>query len=494
VPLDPRTPVLIGAGQVTHRADNLDDARSPVALMADAVRAAADDAGLGAVPDVDSIRVVRSLSWRYRDPARFVAEELGIATRETAETTDGGNSPQTLVNLTSLAIQAGELDLAVLCGGEAWRTRVRAKQAGRLLWSKVPEDVHPDRILGKDLVMSAPEEAARGIQEPVQLYPMFESALRAAAGESVEAHQVRISELWSRFSSVAASNPYAWVRTAMTAEEIRTPGPRNRMIGFPYPKVMNSNNDVDQAAALLLCSAEKAEALGVPRERWVFPRAGTDCHEHLYVSERWTYTDTPAIRLGGRRALELAGIGIDDVEVVDLYSCFPSAVQLGAASLGLSLDRQLTRTGGLSFAGGPWNDYVMHAIATVVGDLRERPGAWGLVWANGGYATKHAFGVYSTEPPSSGFRHEDPQDEIDALPRRALASPAEAAGPATIEAYTVMHDRDGTPALAIAACLLADGRRAGGTSRDGSTAAALCVGEWVGRAAELDAEGTLHPS
>ncbi|MFM7534259.1 MAG: acetyl-CoA acetyltransferase [Acidimicrobiales bacterium] len=489
--LDPRTPVIIGVGQVVQHVDALEDARSPVGLMADAVRAAASDAGLGAVPDVDSVRVVRSLSWKYRDPARFAAAELGIDTRETVETTDGGNSPQTLVNTTALAIAAGELDLAVLCGGEAWRTRVRAKQAGVQLWPKVEPDVRPDRVLGKDLDMNHPDEVARGLQMPVQIYPMFETALRAAAGEGVEEHQVKVSELWSRFSEVASRNPYAWVRRHLTPEEIRTPGPRNRMIGFPYPKYMNSNNDVDQSAAVLICSVAKAEALGIRRDRWVFPHAGTDCHEHLFVSHRWNYAETPAVRLGGRRALELAGIGIDDVEIVDLYSCFPSAVQLGAASLGLPLDRQLTRTGGLSFAGGPWNDYVMHSIATVVSELRERPGARGLVWANGGFVTKHAFGVYSTEPPAAGFRHDDPQEAIDALPRRVLARTSDAAGAATVEAYTVMHDRDGDPEQAFAACLLADGRRAWGTARDRGLAAAMCEGEWVGRSVTLDEAGTL---
>src|SRR5262249_6662844 len=155
----------------------------------------------------------------------------------------------------------------------------------------------------------------------------------------------------------------------------------------------NSNNDVDQGAAIVMCSVGRARELGIPDDRFVFPLSGSDCHEHKYVSQRWTFADTPAIALGGQRALAAAGGGIDDIGIVDLYSCFPSAVQLGARSLGLSLDRQLTRTGGLAFAGGPWNNYVMHSIATVVSELREQPGAKGLVWANGGYCTKHAFGV-----------------------------------------------------------------------------------------------------
>jgi acetyl-CoA C-acetyltransferase len=490
--IDPRAPVLVGVGQVTDRANSVEDGREPVDLMCEAIERAAADAGLAGVPQPDSIRVVSLLSWRYRDPARFIADRLGLTPKETAYTTAGGNSPQTLVNTSAAEIQRGELDLAILTGGESWRTRMRARRSGtELPWPVVPEDVAPTRMLGKDLEMNHPAEAARGIVMPVQVYPMFETAIRAAAGEGVDEHQVKVSELWARFSAVASANPYAWVQSAKSAEEIRTAGPDNRMIGFPYPKFMNSNNDVDQSAALIICSVEKARSLGIPEDRWVFVHSGADCHEHKFISERWTFSETPAIARGGRAALELAGIDIDDVEIVDLYSCFPSAVQLGARSLGLGLDRQLTRTGGLPFAGGPWNNYVMHAIASVVTDVRERPGSHGFVWANGGYATKHAFGVYGTEAHPEGFRHTSPQDEIDALPRRSLAEPESAAGPATIEAYTVMHDRDGRPETAIAACLLADGRRAWGTSGDAGLAAAMCDGEWVGRAAELSADGTL---
>lgn len=491
--LDPRTPVLVGAGQFLHRATGLDDALDPVALMAEAVRAAAADAGLASVPAADSIRVVGLLSWRYGDPAWVLAQELGLSPRETAVTTMGGNSPQTLVNGTALEIQRGELDLAILTGGEAWRTRMRArKQDVELDWPKAPDD-QVARLLGEDLDMTHPDERARGLMMPVQVYPMFETAIRAAAGRSVEDHQALVAGLWSRFSEVAAANPYAWLREARSPEELLATGPQNRMIGFPYPKYMNSNNDVDMGAALIMCSAEKAAALGIPRDRWVFPQSGTDCHEHQFISNRWSFSETPAIALGGRMALDLAGTTIDEVEIVDLYSCFPSAVQLGAQSLGLPLDRQLTRTGGLAFAGGPWNNYVMHAIATVMNDLREQPGTTGLVWANGGYATKHAFGVYRTTPPAGGFQHAYPQDVIDAMPRRELAAPADAAGDATIEAYTVMHSRDGVPETVYAACLLADDRRAWGTSTDASLAAAMCEGEWVGRPATLDPDGIITP-
>ncbi|MEX2627033.1 MAG: acetyl-CoA acetyltransferase [Ilumatobacteraceae bacterium] len=494
--LDPRTPVIVGAGQFLHRADGLDDALEPAALMTEAIDAASRDAGLDGVPELDSLRVVGLLSWRYGNPAWAVAERLDQRPRQLAMSTMGGNSPQTLLNRTCLDIESGDLGLAVLTGGEAWRTRMRAKRSDTTLdWPKAPADAEPD-VIGHDLDMNLQAEIDRGIYMPVQVYPMFETAVRASLGTAPDEHIGRVSEMWARFSATAADNPHAWIREPLSAEEIRTPGPRNRMIGYPYTKVMNSNNDVDMAAALMVCSVEVARRLGVPEDRWVFPRSGTDCHEHPHVSHRDTFAATPAIERGGRLALELAGATIDDVALVDLYSCFPSAVQLGARSLGLDPfdpDRPLTLTGGLSFAGGPWNNYVMHAIATMVDRLRERPGETGLVWANGGYCTKHSFGVYGTEPPADGFRHADPQAEIDALPRRELAGPAAAAGPATIEAYTVMHGRDGEPERAIAACLLADGRRAWGTSDDPDVRTALLTGEWVGTAVTLTPDGTLQP-
>lgn len=499
--LDPRTPVIVGAAQFLHRAESLDDALEPAALMERAVRDAADDAGLGALDAVQSMRVVNVIGWRYRNPARFVGDRLGLDTSpggiELAETTAGGNSPQALVSRTALDIQGGGLDVAVLTGAEAFRTYMRARKAGLTLpWPKADDDDEPVR-LGTELSMNHEHERDRGLYMPVQMYPMFETALRAADGRSPDDHMARLGRLWSDLSQVAAGNEHAWIRRGYTPEEITTTGPTNRMIGLPYPKLMNSNSDVDMGAALIMCSIEAAERLGIDRSKWVFPQSGTDCHEHEYVSWRDTFARTPAIELGGRRALDLADADIDDVELIDLYSCFPSAVQLGARSLGIDVfERQWSRTGGLPFAGGPWNNYPMHAIATIVGELRERPDATAFVWANGGYATKHGFGVYRATPPPAGFRYEKPQDEIDALPRRALATPEDvvaAGGDVTIEAYTVMFDRDQQPELAIASCLLADGRRAWGTSSDTDVATAMCDGEWVGTSATITADGALHP-
>ena len=490
MPIDPRTPVIVGVGQVTQRVEPA-DALEPVDLMAEAARRAAADATVDRLlAAIDSIRVVQSLTRRYPDPGALVAERLGCSPRQTAVTTLGGNSPQSLVSDTAMAIGRGELDVALLTGAEAWRTRMALRRAGaKADWTTQPDDTPPPDRIGSEMEMSSPAETALGIVEPVQIYPIFENALRAQAGRTVEEHARFISELWAGFSEVASTNPYAWSRERRSAEEIRTVSPTNRMVGFPYPKLMNSNNDVDQSAALLLCSAEAARGAGVPEERWVFPHAGTAAHDHPFVSNRADLRSSPAMRFAGRRVLDLAGVGPDDLTHVDLYSCFPSAVQIAAGEIGLPLDRPLTVTGGLCFAGGPWNNYVMHAIATMVSLLRKDPDAVGLNSANGGFITKHAFGVYSARPPADGFRFEDVQAEVDAVPARPFADGYE--GPAQIESYTVMHERDGSPANAIVACLTDDGARSWATSTDVDLLVAMTEEEFCNRPAVVGAGGRL---
>jgi acetyl-CoA C-acetyltransferase len=490
VTVDPRTPVIVGVGQRTQRVDRGEPALEPVDLIAEALRVAQADSGAGAavVEGADSVRVVSLLSWRYRDPGALVAARIGAAPRDTALTSMGGNSPQSLVNETCLDIQAGRNDLVLIGGAEAWRTRMAGRTTDvRPDWTVQGDDVPVARAIGTELHMSHPGELSRGVVMPVQVYPLFEQALRHRLGRTLDEHLVAVSELWARFSEVAANNPYSWIRDAMTAEAIRTPSPDNRWIGFPYTKVMNSNNAVEQGAALVLCSAERATELGVPRDRWVFPLAGTDAHDHYFVSERDDLASSPAIREAGRALFAISGLGIDDVAHVDLYSCFPSAVQIAARELGLAVDRQLTVTGGMSFAGGPWNNYVTHSIATMVDVLRDDPGSVGLCTANGGFITKHALGLYSTTPPTGGFRWATPQDEVDALPRRELCT--EHDGEIVVESWTVMHGRDGAPENGIVVGLIDDGRRAWGTTQDATALEQMLSDELIGTRAKLSPDG-----
>jgi len=491
--LDPRTPVLIGTGQLNQRVDRGAVALEPVDLMVEALRAAEVDSGAsGVLARADSVRVLCQLSWRYADPGALVGERIGASPRHTLYTVMGGNYVQTVVTQAAADIQAGHADVVLVTGGEAWRSRSAARSAGdQLEWTTQPEGTRPTVLLGEhDPQLSSTEEVERGVFMPVQVYPMFEVALGAANGRTLDEQRMRAASLWSRFSEVAAKNPNAWIQRSYTPEEIATPSPDNRMIGYPYTKLMNSNNNVEQSAGLILCSVEAAEAMGVAPERWVFPHAGTGAHDHWFISNRADLHSSPAIRLAGARALELAGTTADELAYVDLYSCFPSAVQIAAAEIGLDIERPLTVTGGMSFAGGPWNNYPMHGIATMSGILREDPDALGLCTANGGYTTKHAFGVYGARPPAEGFRHADLQAEVDATPRREPAG--DHVGAVTVESYTVIHDREGNPETALLAVLTPDGARGWGSSTDADTQAALLTESCVGRAAVIAADGRVE--
>ena len=236
-----------------------------------------------------------------------------------------------------------------------------------------------------------------------------------------------MSELWARFAAVAADNPDAWSQQAFTPEEIRTVSPDNRMVCFPYPKRMCANIDVDQAAALLLCSYEAARAAGVPDDRMVFLHAAAEVHDHYFFTERWSLADSPAIAtVVGDAARARPASPLDDIARFDLYSCFPSAVQVATRALGLADDdpRPLTVTGGLGFAGGPVNNYPTHAIARMVEVLRADPTSFGCTTALGWYISKHAAGVWSASPPgATGFGASTRPRARPRSTRRPAASP-----------------------------------------------------------------------
>jgi acetyl-CoA C-acetyltransferase len=496
----PRAAVIVGVGQAEQRPDDLLAALEPIDLLARAARSAETDSGAAVLARVDTVAVVSIISWHYPDPGALLARRLGLErVRRTVTSTVGGNSPQLLVNTLVPEIEAGRADVVLLGGAECVYTRWRARREPktRLDWTTT-DDPPCAVVIGDDRAGSSADELAHGAAAPTQVYPLFETALRARAGRSVDDHQVAVSELWARFSAVAAENPHAWSRQPFTPEALRTATPDNRVVSFPYLKRMCANIDVDQAAALVLCSYEAARAAGVPDDRLVFPRSGADAHDHFFVTQRETLDASPALGAAARAALAAAGLAVDDVARFDLYSCFPSAVEVAMRELGLGGEaagdrRPLTVTGGLAFAGGPANDYPTHAVAAMVDACRRDPGSLGFVNAIGWYITKHAVGCYSTTPPHDGFGRVDPaetQRAVDARPGREPAGSYE--GPATVEATSVGYERDGTPSLAIVSTLTPAGRRALANSRDADVLADMTARAWEGRPVTLRTDGTTN--
>ncbi|MFN7176718.1 MAG: acetyl-CoA acetyltransferase [Thermaurantiacus sp.] len=468
--LDPRTPVLVGAGQYVDRDSAPGAGLSPQDILAEvARRAIADCAGSGTEAAIDTIAVVRLFAdsapafaspfGRQNNLPWSVAQRIGATPRALVYGPVGGNTPQMLANHYAQAIADGEAEVVLLAGCEPIRTQSRARTAGIVLdWAEeAPADAETPFA---EVPMVSRHELTHGIALPVNVYPLFENALAAHYGREPVAHRHAIGALMARFTEVAARNPFAQLPVARSAEELVTPSQDNRYIGYPYTKYLNSNMFVDQGAAILLMSLAAADRLGVPDEKRVFLHGSADVAEKIRVSERVDYHSSPAIRVGAAHALAEAGITAAELAHIDLYSCFPSAVEIAADMIGLAHDdpRGLTLTGGLPYFGGPGNNYSMHGIAEVAARCRAAPGTYGFVFANGGYLTKHSFGVWSTTPRA--FARTDPascQREVDAMGSPAFTETPEGAG--HIETFTVIHDR-GVPRFAIIIGRLdADGQR-----------------------------------
>jgi acetyl-CoA C-acetyltransferase len=460
--IDGRAPLIVGTGQVLARDIELEASCEPLALIAAALRAAGEDSGTGTrlLRRADSVRCVPVIGWHYPNAALLVAEELGAHPRETAQSaTIGGEGPQLLVSETARAIAAGEIDVALLGGAEAGASLHAAARDGRTpSWRRQREGGSPPRIFGTERGGTTQAEAGCGLAAPVHMYALIESALRSTGERSPAAHTEHIARLWSRFSEIAASNPYAWIKRVYSPAEIATPTPANRLVSTPYTKLLTANIQVNMASGLILASADAARLAGVPSERWVFIHAGAQALEEWHVSERAELAAAHAISTAGRALLGHAAIAIDEVAHVDLYSCFPSAVEIAARELGLSIgDRACAPsvTGGLTFAGGPGNNYSSHAIATLVHRLREAPDSYGLASAVGWYMTKHALGLYGGRPPRRTYASLHPQPSHPPA-RRART---DYRGAAAIEGYTVAYARDACPEAAIISALTPRGER-----------------------------------
>ena len=481
MPIDDRTPVLVGAAAIQQREDDPSQAREPVELMAQALQAAATDAGC---PDLlaraDSIRAPRGF-WDYPDPCRQLAARFGAAGARTV-VAELGILQTTLFGGAARDIAAGEADVVLITGGEAKYRALRSHITGTPA-GLTKEPGTPDAVLRPHADIVSPREIELGLGMPVTQYAMMDNALRFAEEQSLDEHRREVAELWAGMSRVAAGNAAAWQREAVSADAIREPQGKNRMLAFPYTKLHNSQWNVDQAAGLVLCSARTARALGIARDRWVFPLAVADANQMLPMTERAELHRSFGFRHAGQRALEHAGLTIDDVAHLELYSCFPIAVRMQQRELGIDPQRPVTLTGGMAFAGGPLNNFVLQAMVAMVETLRRHPGDPGMVTAISGMLTKQGVSLWSSEPPSAGFRFDDVTDLV-VRDQRARSCVDRASGAAQVASYTVSCGADG-PEVGLLLCDLDDGQRTLATTRDRNSMAAMMREEHCGRRVTL---------
>ena len=498
---DDRRPVLVGAAQLVQRDAELAELLSPLDMLEAVARGAAEDAGVGPrlLDQVDTLAAVDGVLWRPKNAPAMLAERLGSKPRRAWVTAIGGEMPLVLVNHLAREIAAGRIGVALVAGAHNLRSYRRFQKARqRMDWPK--SDAADAERIGENRRGSSKLEVDYGLRMPTEVYPMFENALRARRGLDLVAHSRRIGQLMSRFSKVAAGNPHAWFPVERSAEEIATATDDNRMIAFPYTKYMNAVMETDQAAALLLTSAATARELGVPEDRMVHWWGGASAiEEKWYPSERLSLSESSAMRRASSEALAEAGVDVAGLTHFDLYSCFPVAVELGIEALGLAEDdpRGFTVTGGLPYAGGPGNNYTVHALASMLERLREQPGGTGLVTGNGWYLTKHAATVLASAPCEADSWQEQAVPELGPEPGEPAAT-APARGEGRLEAYTVLYDRDGAPVRGIVLGTSSEGRRfLANTPEDSALLEDFAAQEEVGRAGRLrhqDGVNVFEPS
>ena len=447
---------LAGWSQMTFRDGR--DVDHPAALMGRAALAALADAGLSAA-EVDCLACVEPLSWGYADLPAAVMDAMGCAVPETVWVPAGGSSPQDLLHRISEEIEAGAIHCAVITGSEAMRTRRRAiREHMDLPW---PVSARPQNPMRGQPPYSSPFEQQHGLYMPIQSFPLFENALRHANGRSASEQIAIAADILAKNAIVAADNPHAWFRDAPTAREIAEVTADNRMIAYPYTKRMNAIMDVDQAAAVVVLSGEKTRKLGLT-DRSAAVLGGAGAEDAWFTVERATYSSSPAMHVAFSRALGHAGMAADEIDATDLYSCFPSAVQLALEALGTDISdpRPFTITGGLAYAGGPGNAYVMHALAAAVARLRSRREEKLLITGLGMAGTKHTATVLAaaSQVPPGATGAVSYREEVATEPCTLCEHP-EGRQDAEIVTWTMEYDRDGTVTNVIYVIELADGCR-----------------------------------
>ncbi|MGV2495072.1 acetyl-CoA acetyltransferase [Pelagerythrobacter aerophilus] len=454
------TPVIVGVGQASERPQDPGyRALSYMDLAGEALKTAlADTRAAGdAARAIDTIGAIRQFEisrpdaktpfGRADNPPRAIGRRVGAEPRRAILETTGGQTNQKLVGEFAAAIARGESEMAAIVGAEAISTVRALLGAGETRdWSEEVGGELEDRGYGLEGMFDA-ELLRHGAVSAIAHYALFENARRARLGCSLGEYRAAIGELFAPFTEVAAANPHAAAREVRSAAELARVTPRNRIVAEPYPRMTVARDQVNQAAAIVIASAGKARVLGIPEDRWVHIHAVADAKE-LPVMERPDLARSPASIASIETALEHSGRTLDDIALLDLYSCFAIPVFNVTDHFGLAIDdpRGLTLTGGLPFFGGAGNNYSAHAIAEAVQRLRERRGSYALVGANGGFMSKYSTGIYSTEP--ADWSGADRWIAV-APPDEAIRKAHAPAAWLNVETYTVLESRSGPVAVVL---------------------------------------------
>jgi acetyl-CoA C-acetyltransferase len=436
-----RIPVIVGIGEIVDRPQEIAAGLEPLALLEAALRRAEADSSGKLLGDIQSLDIVNFLSWRYEDPARQLSERLGIKPTHAYYGPVGGESPIRYLHEAAQRIARGECSVAAVCGAEAQSSATKAERAGvELPWTPFAHDVEEPK---RGAAFQKPMAVKLGVFRPVTVYPFYEATSSAHWGQTPREAMAESGGLWATYSDVASENPNAWLKRRFTPEEITTPSPDNRLIAWPYTKLMVANPSVNMGGAVLMTSLAKARAAGVPGDRLVHVRGGASAEEPRDYLNRDQFFESHSQNAVLKAVMELAGGDGKAFDAIELYSCFPCVPKMARRTLGLGADVQPTVTGGLTFFGAPLNTYMTHAACAMV--RRLRGGAkLGLLYGQGGFVTKHHALALSRQPPSAPLAQDSSvQAEADRQRGAVPAFVTEAGGKGSVESFTVLYGRGG---------------------------------------------------
>ncbi len=480
--LDSRTPVIAGVGVASQHLDEPGGGEEALELMISAAHKAGDDTGASAIlREVQRVSVPHG-SWAYTDPSRVIATRIG-ATKAKSVLVKEGIPQQRLLNDAHTAILSGELDVAMVVGGEAARRATLARRAGVAVVDSTQDTTPNDFQLPTDEIITR-IEIEGGMASPMMPFALIDSALRFAEGRTVDEQRDDIAQLWAGFNAVAGTFPHAAFPEPLTAAFIREPSAKNRPYSFPYNKFHCAQMNVDQAAAILLCSLDTAIRLGVEPDQIVFPLVALESSNCIPVSKRAEIHRWQAMEVLGQAAAAHLGHALTDIELTEIYSCYPAAVRVQQRALGFPIDGVPTITGGEPFAGGPWNNFVLQATAAMVERIRLRRDAKGLVSTVSGLLNKPGLAVYAAEPSETPLLVGDLA--ADAAAATATVDAVSGyRGPATVVACTVSYDgMDPVKCTVIADT--PDGTRCLASSLDAELATRATKEELIGTTIAVD--------
>jgi len=452
-----RIPVIVGIGEIVDRPKEITAGLEPLDLLEQALQRAEQDAGAKLLDEVQSLDVVNFLSWRYRDPEKLLAQRLGIAPAHCYYGPVGGESPIRYLHEAAQRIARGECSVAAVCGAEAQSTATKAERAKiELPWTPFAHDVEEPK---RGAAFQKPMAVKLGVFRPITVYPLYESATSAHWGQTPREAMAESGELWSTYSGVASQNPHAWLKRRFSPEEITTPTPDNRLIAWPYNKLMVANPNVNMGAAVLLTSLAKARAAGVPADRIIHIWGGASAEEPRDYLLRDQFYESHPQNAVLKAVMDLAGGDGRKFDAIELYSCFPCVPKMARRTLGLGADVQPTVTGGLTFFGAPLNTYMTHAACAMVRRVRSGAGL-GLLYGQGGFVTKHHALVVSKAPPREALAQETSvQGEADRNKRAVPEFITEASGKGKVESFTALYGRGGDVEHGVVMLRMEDDRR-----------------------------------